>query len=564
MTFSKRNTYVLLLILLSSCFAFPQHPSSITSIFIAAQPQSVSPKKQEPAELSGHVYAGDTLEPLKKAYLVLRISSDKHAQAYTAVTDAEGKYIIKNVTPGQYRLYCEHNGYLQQEYGQKKRGQAGEPLNIESGQRMTDADMRLAPASVITGSITDEDGDPIRHAWVYALKVTYSNGEKELGAASSAETDDRGIYRIIDLKPGRYFIEVEKSGFRVNNRGRDEVTDERYAPTFYPGGNDPSRAEEVPAPGGETQIDIAIQPVRTFKVSGTLVDTGHHPANGDVTLRLHNDSKVPWVVGTAELSSQGDGAFEIRGAIPGTYTIYGESSINNLRKVGSLDLSVGAVNVPNLAIHLQSAQEITGHIHAASAMRLKPAAVHISLDPLISMKLFSPVRPEKIEDDLSFTIKNVFDTEYVLNMQSAGEGVYVRSAQCGEIDLLAEPLRPGCGEINITLSANGAKLMGTLLDSEQKPIPEATIVLVPENQTRFISGQPAMTSTGKDGAFEIKGIRTGRYIALAFESMESGTAWDPEYIKRFIAQGKSIQISEGEKLTVELKLIPAKDEQELK
>src|SRR5271155_1410298 len=77
---------------------------------------------QDLSELSGQVVASGTGTLLKKAYLQLRNLDSRKRQSYSARTDTDGKYEIKGVVPGRYRLICERDGYLKQEYKQFKPG----------------------------------------------------------------------------------------------------------------------------------------------------------------------------------------------------------------------------------------------------------------------------------------------------------------------------------------------------------------------------------------------------------------------------------------------------------
>jgi hypothetical protein len=66
----------------------------------------------------------------------------------------------------------------------------------------------------IQGTITDQTG-----AAVPSVTVTITN--KETGEVRTATTNERGIYRILSLDPGRYDIVAELAGF--NKAGRNDV-----------------------------------------------------------------------------------------------------------------------------------------------------------------------------------------------------------------------------------------------------------------------------------------------------------------------------------------------------
>lgn len=59
----------------------------------------------------------------------------------------------------------------------------------------------------LSGSVTDQSGAAIPGAAVRAENI-------ETGVSQTAETNAMGIYRLPNLQPGRYSIEVEQDGFK--------------------------------------------------------------------------------------------------------------------------------------------------------------------------------------------------------------------------------------------------------------------------------------------------------------------------------------------------------------
>ena len=68
---------------------------------------------------------------------------------------------------------------------------------------MTDLELRMIPDSVIAGKVLNADGDPVRYVQVEALQYAYLAGEKELQTKRTAQSNDRGEYRMFYLPPGR-------------------------------------------------------------------------------------------------------------------------------------------------------------------------------------------------------------------------------------------------------------------------------------------------------------------------------------------------------------------------
>src|SRR5204862_2365065 len=134
-------------------------------------------------------------------------------------------------------------------------------------------DFELVKGGVITGKITDVDGHPLIEESVYlfdaepALKQTEKIGYLRM----HGQTDDRGIYRIFGVAPGRYKVAVGNDGGNIWWRS----VPRRYRRVFFSGVTDSRRATVIEvSEGSETShVDITLDgPIRTFAASGVVLD----------------------------------------------------------------------------------------------------------------------------------------------------------------------------------------------------------------------------------------------------------------------------------------------------
>lgn len=90
------------------------------------------------------------------------------------------------------------------------------------GQELKAIDFRLPRGSIITGHLYDENGDPLPGATVQAARYQFAQGRRQLVAAGTAQTDDRGEYRVWGLNPGEYYISAidPRSGYGSRTRCR--------------------------------------------------------------------------------------------------------------------------------------------------------------------------------------------------------------------------------------------------------------------------------------------------------------------------------------------------------
>src|SRR3954466_5554302 len=86
-------------------------------------------------------------------------------------------------------------------------------------------------AAVITGKITDADGDPLRDVNVMATRI----GSQRQHDSGNGTTNDLGEFRIPDLHPGRYTVLATPRRDLPVLDGAKSAQGEVYVSTYYPG-----------------------------------------------------------------------------------------------------------------------------------------------------------------------------------------------------------------------------------------------------------------------------------------------------------------------------------------
>src|SRR5207248_1961743 len=152
-----------------------------------------------------------TGDPVNKANLILRRAEGSAGMgpfptSYSTTTDAEGKFAMKDIDPGKYRLSVNRTGFVNAEYGARGAMRPGTTLSLDPKQHLQDVVFRLTPQAVITGRVLDEDGEPVAYVQVQSLRYRYNQGRKQLMPFGGASTNDLGEYRIFSLPPGRYYL----------------------------------------------------------------------------------------------------------------------------------------------------------------------------------------------------------------------------------------------------------------------------------------------------------------------------------------------------------------------
>ena len=160
--------------------------------------------------IEGRVLNSATGEPLRNVDLILRradVSPNAHSPAsYTTSTYESGRFVMRDVEPGQYRLLAARSGFVSMEYGSRGPVQAGVTLSVEAGRPPQDIVFRLTPHAVIAGRIRDVEGEPLANVQVQAMRYRSFQGGKRLSSFGRATTNDLGEYRIAGLAPGQYYL----------------------------------------------------------------------------------------------------------------------------------------------------------------------------------------------------------------------------------------------------------------------------------------------------------------------------------------------------------------------
>jgi hypothetical protein len=129
----------------------------------------------------------------------------------------------------------------------------------------------------------------------------------------------------------------------------------------------------------------------------------------------------------------------------------------------------------------------------------------------------------------------------------------------GDTDALAEGVRVGEGPLpalEIILKPNGGTAECTVRDNKGEPVPDASILAVPDAPRRRQVALFANCLTRGDGTCKITGITPGEYHVYALPAGTEIDRRDPDALKPFEKYGEAMKVAEGERKPVNLKLAP--------
>jgi len=272
------------------------------------------------ASISGKVTIKD--KPATGVMIIANDSLDGSSSmrsGHRARTDQTGSYRITNLSAGTYAISTITPALVP--------ANQLDSVVVADGEEVQDVNISLVPGGVITGKITDFEGEP-----VIGQRVSISPVYEGIPSRSSSTlmgrlfinntTDDRGVYRAFGLPPGKYKVSVGES-----DRGT-KSSREYFKETFYPSVTDAAKATviEVTEDSVTNDVDIVMgRPIGTFTVTGRVVDEDGKPIP-NIPLGVGQTIQYDRNTSGGSSGSAGyvdaNGEFRLENVTPGTYTIY--------------------------------------------------------------------------------------------------------------------------------------------------------------------------------------------------------------------------------------------------
>jgi len=539
---------------------------------------------QEPAStahassIAGTVVKEPGSQPLKKVLVQVVAENQKEGGNYTVSTDADGRFHIEHVVPGRYRIFIERPGFV----GVNGHGLKSDVnvFTVQAGQAVEDLLFRMLPTAVISGRITDEDGDPMSGVRVVAQKKKPGKSTRE--SVGTEATNDLGEYRLAGLFAGQYWIvamppvdfrDYEKQEKSSAGGGQPDT---RYVNTYYPGTYDAILASSVMLKAGdEMPVNFTLVPARTYRVRGIItgIAAAQKPA-----VELFSKAGDSYRANANEIGPGGE--FEVRGVAPGSYVVRASTPTESQSFTSHLDVSVVAADVDGVKLTPQPSFTLSGHLRiegSASADLTQYSAnlrqAELPEDPgfFMSQEFFGTNAP--VDRLGNFEWKNVTSGNYIVQVYGGdGQGFFLKSVKLGGRAIETGFTASGPATLDLVVSTKGGTIEGAVLLREKEkdadtdrvnndhPVANATVVAVPEEKYRRLPDRFGIGSTDQHGHFTIRGLAPGSYTLYAWQDLEEGVYRDPDFLKSQEANGTAVKVQEGSHQMIELKLTPAGEE----
>jgi carboxypeptidase family protein len=481
-----------------------------------------------------------------------------------ALTDAEGRFELKDLAGDTYTIMVFRSGYVTIDPA-TRRMMPGKRVRLADGDVLERVEVVVGRTSAIVGRVTDEDGEPVEGAAVQPLRVAFANGHRQvIEAGRSRVTNDLGHFRLYGLPPGQYVLSVQPA-----TTGMSRMPG--YPLTYYPGSPALADAQFVAVDIGHDApgVDVRISPGRTARVSGIALDASGRPLNGTMIL-AHSQRSGGVSAAPRQISLQNDGTFTIAGVGPGEYVLQSLAFTgDDHAQFATQFVSVGEDDAKGLVLRASEGSTVSGRITIeGDASTIKPSAFRIwpfpsdfDLAPMIGNGYRATVQP-----DWTFSMKGLFGP-LVFRLLDGPAGWMIKTVRSGAADVTDTPLmfgRPNqsLDDVEIVVTNRSASVSGTASDLRGQPLTDYTVIVFAVNKERWYRESRLLkyAIAEPDGSFSIRGLPAAEYFVAAVDWMEPtpgfGDWQDPEILEALARRATRVTLKDAQRVQLALKVIP--------
>ena len=299
--------------------------------------------------------------------------------AYRTTTDANGKFSVAAVVPGDYSVSYDLDGY-----GPPEDEPTETPLHVSPDANVVTLRHELLPMAIVSGRVLDPDGSPVPNVAVEWLNTIFGLTQM------TATTDDQGRFRFPRITPGTYIFRAAPDSnidryMKVLSKPRQERPAPGYrleagrkiwAPTYFPNSLDQAQASRIRIRGGEDQqgYDIHLQQSTAFRIRGVALDENGHGARALVKLKsADTQDMTSGRPGYAEIDSGEDGSFEFPTVGPGRWRVV--AAVKDLKgdRRGFAAVLVTRYDLENIRIQLNAPFLVTASAEGPPPRDGRPA-----------------------------------------------------------------------------------------------------------------------------------------------------------------------------------------------
>jgi hypothetical protein len=504
--------------------------------------------------------------------------------------DDRGRFTVTVPSAGAWRLMASARGFVGAAYDQHEQFSSAVVLTVDAPAK--ELVFRLSPEATITGVVLDEAGEAVRNAQIMLQSVPtqVAGGVQPAGAMRGAgRTDDRGRYELSNLAPGDYRLsvtaqpwyaavaQVQRVGATTDTSGLDPSLDFTYAQTWFPGVDDPARAEVIKLHAGDTrEADFNMIPIPSIHLRilvpprvQTVVNTaagsqsGPPPPAPVQVPMVQRLSPGAFGGGFVQTSARfdSDGQVDVGGLTPGTYqvrlmgpnqdgrTALVEVTANSVRTV---DMSTPSRDMARITVHVDGSAADPADEPSEGEGRGRNFGVQVSLIDVDTRRgSFSTMtgqgpmnggRPGQRDPNADRVIEAP-PGRYEVVLQGRGN-VFLTGLAAKGAETAGRYVTVGAGESALTVhTASGRASVSGFARMDGKAAVGAMVLLVPvtiEDPNSITVLRQDQTNT--DGSFDIANVIPGQYILMGIDHGWAVNWGDASTLRRYLMQGVPLEL----------------------
>ncbi len=495
--------------------------------------------------ISGVVVNQITAQPLIDAELNL---SDSHGGPLrmNTRTDAEGRFVFKHLPDGKFAIQAAHRGFISAGYKEHE----GFFTGIVTGEGMatTGLVLTLPPHAVLSGTVTDEAGDPVAQAQLTLYKQDVLTGRNRTVPSTGASTDDAGTFEFANVSPGTYFAAVSATPWYATHRqvppgvraaqARSPL-DVAFATTYYGDVTDPDTATPIAVKAGDrVPINITMHAEPAVHITIPVRSPGLNVPMPMPQLRAKIFGVEEYVQAPVSyVQQEGGGQIAELSVAPGHYEL---QMLGNNRQPGSSTiLDAADPSQPVEPGSFEPLAEVSGMVAMSSGSPL-PSGLQIGLtDQAGSIGGNSLATVDKTG---KFQLRGVAPGEYRLAAWSPQNAMGVMSVTTHGASNNGSLVKIGSTSVTIAALIDlGRTTVNGFAKQDGKPFAGAMMVLIPADPEAHADAY-RRDQTDSDGSFSLKQVLPGRYTLLAIDDGWSLEWARPIVMERYLAHGQKVTI----------------------
>jgi len=500
--------------------------------------------------LRGRVLDSLTGLPIKGATVTL--FSEGQREPLVTSTDVEGRWEIGDLPPGEYHSTAGKAGYVD---GRFSLGQSSE-LTESRPERAVD--LKLARGAVLSGRITDADGEPIAGVQVVALReIPTGQGRRGWGGASGgSSTDDRGQFRVFGLAAGDYVLAAQRQD-RAGSKG-NRLAD---VMTYYPGTATLAEAQRfsVGEAAEYNDLTFSLQAMASISVSGRVVVSADRIREGFGAMMPLGDAQEFMMGPSSSMMLEPDGSFRIRSVTAGSYRLSVQVELTNgEREVGQLEVAAGDQDISGLVLSTHGATRLRGRVLVEPAGARRPEMMSVGAMALDDRMNFGG-EDTIVKPDGTFELK-VFHSPVKLYQSGPLQGWAQSGVRWKGHDVrgglnfdLGQPVEG----VELVLRRATSRITGTVsgVARASEEDAEGTVIAFGDDGDDLAGVGIIGVVPVRDGRFTFGPLAPGDYQVVAIRTFDQSIFGKPDVAELLRARATDVSVGDNETKTVSLTLV---------